>query len=179
MIRLRIFVMATLFLLSAAFAWSQAEPRDDAKPQQQEVKPQEEKPKDEKTQEQVKPNEKQEEKAREEAKPAHENHEGKSQAAQTGEHAHPAGKSARIPDEKFKANFGRQHTFTATRVVRTTTVVAGQTNFVYGGYTFIILEPWPTGWVMTDDCYIDYIDGEYFLVDVVHPEFRVSLSVNL
>jgi hypothetical protein len=179
MMRLRIFAVTTLFLLSAAFAWSQAEPRDDAKPQQEQVKPEEEKPKDEKTQQQVKPNEKQEqkqdEKAREEAKPAHEEH------AQTeqGEHAHPAGKSARIPDDKFKAHFGREHKFTATRVVRTTTVVAGQTNFVYGGYTFIILEPWPTGWVMTDDCYIDYIDGEYFLVDLVHPEFRVSLSVSM
>jgi len=30
---------------------------------------------------------------------------------------------------------------------------------------------------MTDDCYIDYIDGEYFLVDLVHPEFRIGLSV--
>lgn len=176
MMRLRIFVVTTLFLLSAAFAWSQAEPRDDAKPQQEQVKPEEEKPKDEKTQEQVKPNDKQQEEKRDEAKPAQEK-ENKSPAAQTSEHAHPAGKSARIPDDKFKAHFGREHTFTATRVVKTTTVVAGQTNFVYGGYTFVILEPWPTGWVMTDNCYIDYIDGEYFLVDLVQPQFRISLSV--
>jgi hypothetical protein len=164
---LRVLVVAALFLLTAAFAWSQTEPRDDSKPQEDhpEAKAPEGRP-----QEQVKPpkDEKQEEKARaEESKAAHD------------EHAQPAGKSARIPEEKFKANFGRQHTFTVTRVIQTTTIVPNQTRFVYGGYNFVILQAWPTGWVMTDQCYIDYINGEYFLIDLVHPELQVSLSVVL
>ena len=33
----------------------------------------------------------------------------------TQEHAQPAGKSARIPDDKFHAHFGRSHTFRAQR----------------------------------------------------------------
>lgn len=177
MYRLRILAVAMMFLLPAAFAWSQ-DARDDAKPPQQE----EAKPHDEKPQDQVKPkDEKQDDKARpqdakpENAKPARDEHE----KVQSKETMHTTEKSARIPDEKFRANFGRQHTFTTTTVIQTRTIVPGQTRFVYSGYNFIILEPWPTGWVMTDMCYIDFIDGEYFLVDVVHPEFRIGLSVVL
>src|SRR6266568_1417701 len=43
--------------------------------------------------------------------------------------ARPAGKSAHIPDPKFKANFGRPHTFTVNRVITTTTIVPNQTRF--------------------------------------------------
>lgn len=174
MYRLRTLVVAMIFLLPAAFAWTQ-DTRDDAKPQQEEAKP-----RDDKAQEQAKPSkdEKQDEKARpEEAKPARDEHE-KVQSTES-ERVHTTEKTARIPDEKFRANFGREHTFTATRVIQTRTIVAGQARFVYGGYNFIIVDPWPTGWVMTDACYIDFIDGEYFLVDVVHPQFRIGLSVVL
>ena len=170
MYRLRILAVAMMFLLPAALAWSQ-DTRDDAKPQQEEAKPHDEKPQD-----QVKPpkDQKQDEKAHpQEAKPARDEH-GRVQSNET---RHTAEKTARIPDEKFRANFGREHTFTVTRVVQTRTIVPGQTRFVYGGYNFIFVEPLPAGFVMTDDCYIDYIDGEYFLVDLVHPEFRIGLSV--
>ena len=67
-----------------------------------------------------------------------------------------------IPDPKFKANFGRQHSFKVNRVINQTTVVAGQTQFIYGGYTFVILDPWPAEWLFTDDVYIDYVDDDYF-----------------
>ena len=73
---------------------------------------------------------------KESAKPGHEmqNEQG---------HARPAGKSAHIPDPKFKADFGRQHTFTVNKVINQKTIVVGQTQFVYSGYTFIILDPGP------------------------------------
>jgi hypothetical protein len=45
------------------------------------------------------------------------------------------------------------------------------------GYTFVILDPWPEAWLFGDDCYIDYLDGDYFLFDVFHPEIRVALLV--
>lgn len=109
----------------------------------------------------------------EQQKPAHEEHGTSAQQRQT----RPAGKSAHIPAPQFKANFGKQHRFTVNRVITTTTVVPNQTQFVYVGYTFIFLDPWPTGWLFTDDCYIDYVDEEYFLFDVVHPGVRVALFV--
>jgi hypothetical protein len=109
----------------------------------------------------------------EQQKPAHEQHGTSAQQRQT----RPAGKSAHIPDPQFKANFGKQHRFTVNRVITTTTVVPNQTQFVYAGYTFIFLDPWPADWLFTDDCYVDYVDEEYFLFDVFHPGIRVALFV--
>jgi len=91
--------------------------------------------------------------------------------------ASPHGKSAHIPDPQFKANFGRQHAFPVNRVVTQTTIVPDQTQFVYAGYTFVFLDPWPSDWLLTDDCYIDYVDDQYFLLDVFHPGVRVALFV--
>jgi hypothetical protein len=80
-----------------------------------------------------------------------------------------------IPDDKFRAHFGRQHTF----VVNHVTTVGGQPQFQYGGYSFTMVEAWPMGWAYTDQCYIDYIDGEYFLFDLLHPGVQVALVVVL
>jgi hypothetical protein len=90
-------------------------------------------------------------------------------------HARPAGKSGHIPDDKFRSNFGRSHTVKVQR----TTVVEGQQGFVYGGYSFVFVDAWPAEWAYTDDCYIDYIDGEYFLFNLLHPGVRVALFVIL
>ncbi len=81
----------------------------------------------------------------------------------------------RIPDDKFRASFGRQHTFTIQRP----TVVSGQPTFQYGGYSFTMVDAWPAGWAYTDQCYIDYIDGEYFLFDLAHPGVRLAIVVVL
>jgi hypothetical protein len=94
--------------------------------------------------------------------------------AQQG-NARPEGKSAHIPDNKFRSNFGRSHAFVVQRPV----VVEGQPGFVYGGYSFVFVDPWPTDWAYTDDCYVDDIDGEYFLFDMLHPGMRIALFVVL
>lgn len=107
------------------------------------------------------------------AKPAHEEKGAKEESARGG----PSGKGAHIPEPRFKANFGRQHSFTVSRVITQRTVVVNQTQFVYGGYTFLFVDPWPAEWAYTDDCYIDYINDEYVLVDVVHPGMYVALVV--
>jgi hypothetical protein len=86
--------------------------------------------------------------------------------------ARPAGKGGHIPDDKFHANFGRSHTFSARTVI-----VQGQPQFQYSGYSFQLVDAWPEGWAYTDDCYIDYIDGEYFLIDLLHPGVRVAVFV--
>jgi hypothetical protein len=88
--------------------------------------------------------------------------------------SNPAGTHSRIPADKFRAHFGRQHTFSVH-----TTTVEGRPQFQYGGYTFNIVEVWPVDWAYTDDCYIDYVDGEYFLFDLRHPGVRLALVVIL
>ncbi len=85
----------------------------------------------------------------------------------------PAGKSVRIPDEKFRAQFGRQHTV----VIRQPVIVEGRPRFQFSGYWFVISDPWPADWSYADDCYIDYIDGEYYLFNVRHPGVRIVLFV--
>jgi hypothetical protein len=79
----------------------------------------------------------------------------------------------RIPDDKFRAHFGRQHTF----VINHPTVVNGQSQFQYGGYSFTFVDAWPAGWAYTDQCYVDYINGEYFLFDLLHPGVQLALVV--
>lgn len=96
------------------------------------------------------------------------------QAAQGKDEKRDA-KPARIPDERFRASYGRQHVFHVNQV----TVVNGTPRFAYGGYTFVLVEPWPASWYYTDDCYIDYVDGEYFLFDLLHPGVRLGITVVL
>jgi hypothetical protein len=171
--------------------------RDDAKPQQEEPKqdeakparPQEEPKAAKPGQEQEAPkaeegkpaakNDKQDEKRNNEMKPAQDqnrpmqNNNNDRAMQNGGDHGKPASASRqRIPDDKFRANFGRQHTFRVQ-----TQVVQGQPRFQYGGYWFALANPWPGDWAYTDDCYIDYIDGEYVLIDLRHPGVEIPLVV--
>jgi hypothetical protein len=168
---------------SAGLLYAQDEkPQDDKPARQEEPKPQpkpdEAKPAhqdDAKPAKQDNKQEKQDQKrdqdqSRDQMKPEGQDHPEQQQAA----HAGPAGKGGHIPDDKFKANFGRGHHFSARGVI-----VQGQSQFQYGGYTFQFVDAWPAGWAYTDDCYIDYIDGEYFLFDLLHPGVQIALVVNL
>ena len=56
-------------------------------------------------------------------------------------------------------------------------IVENRPRFQYRGYWFEIVDPRPVGWAYTDDCYIDYIDGEYFLFDLLHPGVRIAVFV--
>src|ERR1700741_2817110 len=95
------------------------------------------------------------------------------EAGQQQEHPRPTGRSGRIPDDRFRAQFGRSHPFRAQRPV----VVDGQLRFEYGGYTFVLVDPWSEDSAYTDDCYIDDVDGDYFLYDLLHPGMRIALFV--
>ena len=183
--RTRIAASVAFFLLFMGPAYAQ-EPQDQPKPRPEEPRseprreaaPPAHQSRDEAPSRQVenKPSqpEKQESpKAPKEAKPAQEE---KGQVSQQG-HGRPGGKSAHIPDAKFKASFTRQHSFKVNQVIHETRVVPGQTQFVYSGYTFIVLDPWPGEWLFTDDCYIDYVDDDYFLFDAFHPGIRIALFV--
>ncbi len=95
------------------------------------------------------------------------------QAAQARNTQH--GGAKRIPDDKFKAHFGREHTFH----VGHPQIVGGQPHFQYGGYSFVISQPWPGGWGYDDDVYIVDIDGTYYLLDLAHPGVQLALAVAL
>jgi hypothetical protein len=79
----------------------------------------------------------------------------------------------RIDDAHWRQHFGHEHHFAIHHV----TVVEGHPRFTYGGYTFAIMQPWPAGWSYNDDCYIDYVDGAYYLFDLRHPGVRIAVTV--
>jgi hypothetical protein len=83
------------------------------------------------------------------------------------------GNNGRIPDDRFRAQFGREHHFPMQRPE----VVEGRPRFQYGGYSFVLVDAWPPQWAYTDDCYIDDVDGEYFLFDLRHPGVRLAVMV--
>ena len=80
-----------------------------------------------------------------------------------------------IPDARFRAHFGRDHAFRINRPV----MVSGAPRFQYGGYWFGFLDPWPVGWYYTDQVYVDYINGGYYLLSPVHPGVQISINVVL
>jgi hypothetical protein len=93
------------------------------------------------------------------------------QPAQQG--SHEARRGGRIPEEHFRAHFGRPHTFVINRPV----IVDNRPRFQYSGYWFEIVDPWPADWAYTDDCYIDYVDDSYYLFDPFHPGMRLAIVV--
>jgi hypothetical protein len=171
---MRAFRFLNLAILSALVSTSAALYAQDEK--QQEDKPKQEEPKrdDAKTprQDEAKPSKQEKQDQKEEKKSRDEMKPGRQEPQQQG-HARAAGKSAHIPDPKFHAQFGRSHSFHVQRPV----VVEGQQGFVYGGYSFVFVDTWPAEWAYDDDCYVDYVDGEYFLFDLLHPGVRIALLV--
>jgi hypothetical protein len=170
------------FLTFGVLAYTQ-EPGDNNKPRQQEEQIPQQEQKPEPKQEQAKPPKQEEPKPSKTARPeqeqpskqegakrSHEEHGQNTAQAPQGRHA---GKGSHIPDDKFRASFGRQHRFVISRPV----IVENRPRFQSGGFWFEFVDPWPADWAYTDDCYIDFIDGEYFLFDVLHPGVRVAVFV--
>jgi hypothetical protein len=157
---------------STALTYAQDQ-RDEAKPSQQETRQGEAKPAE---QSEDKPARSEDKPARQEnAKPSRQSGEAEHSTQHAQQSADHRGARARIPDDKFRAQFGRQHTFKMNR----TTTAQGQPGFQYGGYSFAIVDAWPADWSYTDECYVDYIDGEYFLFDLLHPGVGVAIVVVL
>jgi hypothetical protein len=193
---LRFLNLAILSVLvgSAALVYAQDEKQQEEKPaRQEEAKPQ---PKQDEAkpprQEEAKPSrqdkqlEKQDQKrgqeqSQQQAKPEKQerpemqgdrNRQGQDHPEARGDHARPAGKGGHIPDDKFRAQFGREHHFNARSVI-----VRGQPRFQYSGYTFEIIDAWPAEWADSDDYYIEYVDGDYYLIDLLHPDIRLAVFV--
>ena len=79
----------------------------------------------------------------------------------------------RISDDHYRAHFGREHEFRMVRYRR-----AGRYHrFVYGGYSFGFVQPWPAGWRHDDHVYVEYVEGGYFLCNPRRPGIRISLTI--
>jgi outer membrane biosynthesis protein TonB len=107
-------------------------------------------------------------------------HAQRTPAEEKRQHAEPALRlsargEGRIPDERFRSNFGREHEFR----IESPRLVDGYSRFQYGGFWFGFVQPWPVAWYYTDDVYVDFIDGGYYLCNPYYPGDRVAISVVL
>ena len=120
------------------------------------------KPEDKKAQQQPAKNAKPEEKSAQQ-------HTTQAQPEKQAQHAG----GGRIPDDRFKANFGRQHTF------RVSQGDYGNHRFQYGGYSFGFVDAWPSNWLYTQDVYVVEINGVYYLCNATYPGVNLTLSIGL
>ncbi|HEV2399342.1 MAG TPA: hypothetical protein VGS27_20515 [Candidatus Sulfotelmatobacter sp.] len=136
-------------------------------------KPAQEKEKKAQPEKSVKPEEKnahqEENSARPEEKNAQERHAQQSNPEQKKEHAG----GGRIPAERYKANFGREHSF------RVSESDYRNHRFQYGGYWFGFESVWPSNWLYTQDVYVVEINGVYYLCNASYPGVNLILSVTL
>jgi hypothetical protein len=86
----------------------------------------------------------------------------------------------RIPDDRFRASFGEAHRFRIDSVP--VTVVEGFPRFQIDGFWFAMVDPWPeywsNNWYDTDDVYIEFYDGGYYLNDPRYPGVRLAINVS-
>jgi hypothetical protein len=58
----------------------------------------------------------------------------------------------------------------------------GYPRFEYGGYAFLLVDPypeyWADNWYDSDDLYIDYDDG-YYLYNRGYPQVRLAITIAL
>jgi hypothetical protein len=77
----------------------------------------------------------------------------------------------------FGVSFGNQHWF---RLHSRPYMYMGYPRFSYGGYSFLLLDPWPydwgDNWYASDDLYIDYSNG-YYLYNRRYPGPGLAVSV--
>jgi hypothetical protein len=97
----------------------------------------------------------------------------RAQETQRTSHAQPAAAHGRIPEDRFRSSFGRTHTFHVNR----SEFANGSGRFQYGGFWFNAAAPWPAGWLYTDNVYVDYLNGGYFLCNPVHPGVYISINI--
>ena len=96
------------------------------------------------------------------------------QHSQQPEPARQAHNNNRIPAERYRANFGREHSFHVSR-----DDYSRDRRFQYGGYWFGFVDPWPTNWLYTQDVFVVEIDGMYYLCNPSYPGVNVAINVNL
>ena len=154
---------------------TQAKPQQQQKQQQQAKAPKQEqqaKPQQQQKQQQAKSDKQQQQSASSHGGPQ------RSQQAMTAQRAQPQLRlssrgTGRIPDDRFRSNFGSGHSFHMGNPV----MVGGYSRFQYGGFWFGFVDPWPVDWYYTDDFYIDYVDGGYYMYNPYYPGARFAITV--
>jgi hypothetical protein len=161
----------SLTLGVAAPAYAQQEQHDQQ--EEQKAKPAHQ---DEKKTQQEKPSKQAEKPAQQQdrnTKPAEKNAQQQqqhTQQAKPGQQAQHAG-GGRIPDDRFKANFGREHRFRVSQAD-----YSRDRRFQYGGYWFGFVDPWPSNWLYTQDVFVVEINGVYYLCNPMYPGVNITLS---
>jgi hypothetical protein len=79
----------------------------------------------------------------------------------------------RIPADRYKANFGREHSF------RVSEGDYRNRRFQYGGYWFGFNSTWPSNWLYTQDVYVVEINGVYYLCNASYPGVNLALSITM
>jgi len=177
----------SLTLGVAVPAYTQDKEEEKSKPAQEEKKA---KParQDEKNAQQQDKNNKQEEKSaqhqdknnQQEQKNAQQqdrNNKHEEKNAQQQQHNQPAQRASggsRIPDDRYRANFGREHSFHVSH-----NDYDRDRRFQYGGYWFSFVDVWPSNWQYSQDVFVVEIDGMYYLCNPMYPGVNVAISVTL
>jgi hypothetical protein len=86
----------------------------------------------------------------------------------------------RIPDDRFRLYFGRDHFF---RIYGLPLLfVGGYPRFQYDGYWVTFVDPWPETWpdtwYQTDDVYMDYTDDGYYVYNRSRPGPGIAVTVS-
>ncbi|MGC2194110.1 MAG: hypothetical protein WA628_05500 [Terriglobales bacterium] len=97
-----------------------------------------------------------------------------------GWHERGGYKGYRIPEDRFRAHFGRGHWFRVRSAP--IIVVDGYPRFQYGGFWFGVVDPWPEywsrTWYETDDVYVDYVNDGYYMYNRRHPGVAIAVNVS-
>jgi hypothetical protein len=169
----------TLIAAAPAFAQDPHDQQDEqkAKPAQDEKKAQPEKS----AKQEEKPAAQPEKSAKQEEKPAAQPEKNNKPEEKSAQQAKPeqqqkqaaGNRGGQIPADKFKANFGAQHSF------RVSQSDYSNHRFQYGGYSFGFVDPWPSNWLYTQNVYVIEIDGVYYLCNASFPGVNLVLSFTL
>jgi len=154
----------------------QAEPAKQAKPEQQAKPAKQAKPEQQHAQQQkqAKPEQQQQQHAQQQ-KQQDKNKQQQQHAQQQKQPVQQAGArgGGRIPEDRYRANFGREHTFHVSQ-----SDYRGR-RFQYGGYWFGFVDPWPSNWLYTQNVYVVDINGVYYLCNPMYPGVNIALSFTL
>ena len=154
----------------------QAEPAKQAKPEQQAKPAKQAKPEQQHAQQQkqAKPEQQQQQHAQQQ-KQQDKNKQQQQHAQQQKQPVQQAGArgGGRIPEDRYRANFGREHTFRVSQAD-----YRGR-RFHYGGYWFGFVDPWPSNWLYTQNVYVVDMNGVYYLCNPMYPGVNIALSFTL
>lgn len=87
----------------------------------------------------------------------------------------------RIPDDRFNLYFGPSHFFRMSALPLL--FVGGYPRFQYDGYWITFLDPWPEDWppdwYETDNIYVEFVDGGYYVCDENYPGIAIAVTISM